>query len=140
MPRTIGAMEADELAGESPEVDSRLADLEAQHTIDQGTIAELQAVGIVDRAVIVHLEADGAIDRDKIANLDIALASCRRIGAAIGILMATEKLTEDRAFGLLRAASQSRNRKLRDVADDVLLTGTIASDDRRGQPDSPRHG
>jgi hypothetical protein len=119
-------MEADRVPAANPDVDARIAHLEAQHTVDQSIIADLEAVGIVDRAVIATLEADGVIDRGKIANLDIALASCRRIGAALGIIMATRRLTEEQAFQALRAVSQSSNRKLRCVAEDVLLTGTMS--------------
>ncbi len=118
-------MEADGIPATPPDTDSRIAHLEAQHTVDQGTIADLEAVGIVDRALIATLEADGVIDRNKIANLDLALASCRRIGAALGIVMATQKLTEEQAFEVLRAVSQSTNRKLHSVAEDVLHTGTF---------------
>jgi AmiR/NasT family two-component response regulator len=63
--------------------------------------------------------------RVTIENLHIALNSCRRIGAAVGILMATVKVTEDAAFDLLRSASQTTHRKLRDVADQVVLTGAL---------------
>lgn len=121
------------------EADSRIADLETQHTADQGTIhslevaevahqetiAGLESVGVIDREVIAQLELDGIIDQTKIANLEVALASCRRIGAAMGVVMATRKVTEEQAFTMLRQASQDTHRKLRDVADDVLLTGTI---------------
>lgn len=61
------------------------------------------------------------------ANLEHALSSNRQIGAAIGILMATHKLPSDRAFALLRQASNKSNRRLRDVADQVVLTGTLDS-------------
>ena len=54
-----------------------------------------------------------------------ALLSARRIGAAIGILMSQFKITDEQAFELLRYASQHRNRKLRDIAENVVLTGTI---------------
>ena len=39
--------------------------------------------------------------------------------------MASFKVTSDEAFELLRLASQKENRKLRLVADDVVLTGTL---------------
>jgi hypothetical protein len=68
---------------------------------------------------------------ERIAHLEVALLSARRIGAAIGILMATRKVTEDEAFELLRAASQAWPRKLRVVADDVVLTGTLEVPPRR---------
>ena len=84
-----------------------------------------EVVRIVDRAFIGQLEADRAADRKKIANLEIALISARRIGAAVGIVMAQLKVSDEQAFAMLREASQNQNRKLRDVAEDVLLTGTV---------------
>jgi hypothetical protein len=59
------------------------------------------------------------------ANLEAALATNRRIGMAIGILMATRKVAEEAAFDALRDASMQRNEKLRDVAEDVIHTGTL---------------
>ena len=59
------------------------------------------------------------------ANLKLALTSNRQIGAAIGILMAVHKLTSEGAFALLREVSNKRNRSLRDVADQVVLTGSL---------------
>lgn len=59
------------------------------------------------------------------ANLERALSSNREIGAAIGILMAQHKLTSEAAFAMLRAASNKSNRSLRDVAERVVLTGSL---------------
>ena len=59
------------------------------------------------------------------ANLERALSSNREIGAAIGILMVTHKLPSDRAFALLRETSNRTNIRLRDVADHVVLTGSL---------------
>jgi AmiR/NasT family two-component response regulator len=39
--------------------------------------------------------------------------------------MASRKVTEDQAFTILRRAGGATNRKLRVVADDVLLTGEV---------------
>ncbi|MEW1952963.1 ANTAR domain-containing protein [Terrabacter sp. NPDC080008] len=58
-------------------------------------------------------------------NLERALASNRDIGTAIGVLMAPHKLGREQAFDLLRIASQNTNRKLNEVARDVIDTGTI---------------
>jgi hypothetical protein len=44
--------------------------------------------------------------QDTATNLESALGSSRRIGAAIGVLMAHHKVTEDVAFDMLRTASQ----------------------------------
>jgi len=62
---------------------------------------------------------------DKAANLERALSSNRQIGTAMGILMARLKLTDDQAFDLLRKVSQNRHRKLRDIAEEVAMTGEI---------------
>lgn len=62
---------------------------------------------------------------DKVANLERALASNRQIGAAMGILMTRLKLTDEQAFDLLRKTSQNRHRKLRDIAEEVTMTGEL---------------
>ena len=132
--------------------DPAVAHFAAQHTLDQdviatllaggrvdrGTIVDLEAVGATDQAVIAQMELDGIIDREKIANLEIALVSARRIGAAIGIIMAIQKVAEEQAFSVLRDVSQNTNRKLRDVADDVLLVGAVRSPDGRRPNRRPR--
>lgn len=83
---------------------------------------EGQAIGAVF-AVHAVVAMQAAHDRVKAANLQAALDNSRQIGAAIGIVMARESITADAAFHRLRRASQSSNRKLRDVADDVVFTG-----------------
>jgi len=91
---------------------------------------------VVDRATaLVHRERlasilDGVTARA--LNLEIALASNREIGTAIGVLMSLRKVTRDRAFDMLRDASQRTNRKLRDIALDVIETGTVATPVRPG--------
>jgi signal transduction histidine kinase/DNA-binding response OmpR family regulator len=62
---------------------------------------------------------------ERSANLKVALATNRQIGAAIGILMVTERITSEQAFDRLRDVSQRTHRKLRDVADEVVYTGTV---------------
>jgi signal transduction histidine kinase/DNA-binding response OmpR family regulator len=62
---------------------------------------------------------------NKVSNLRTALATNRQIGAAIGVIMATEKLTNEQAFERIRSVSQRTHRKLRDVADEVLYTGRL---------------
>jgi GAF domain-containing protein len=58
-------------------------------------------------------------------NLQHALSRNRHIGMAIGILMATHKVTDQQAFDLLRIASQANHRKLYDIALDVVDTGSL---------------
>lgn len=56
-------------------------------------------------------------------HLKEALQSNRRIGMAIGILMALHRVGEQQAFDILRIASQHTHIKLRDVAEEVIHTG-----------------
>jgi ANTAR domain len=63
--------------------------------------------------------------RDKVDNLEIALQHSRDIGVAMGIVMATEKVSRDCAFDRLRMVSQHQNRKLYLVASEVIETGTL---------------
>lgn len=57
-------------------------------------------------------------------HLETALQSRAVIDQAKGILMAQERCTADRAFDILRKASQTRNVKLRDVAAAVVARVT----------------
>jgi hypothetical protein len=63
--------------------------------------------------------------QERADNLERALQSNRDIGIAIGVLMSQHKVTREQAFDLLRIASQHTNRKLRDLALDVIDTGVI---------------
>ena len=50
-----------------------------------------------------------------------ALASREIIGEAKGIIMERQSCTRDEAFDILRRASQRQNRKLRDLAEELVL-------------------
>jgi GAF domain-containing protein len=58
----------------------------------------------------------------KEANLTTAVDARKLIGQAMGILMERYNLDSDRAFEVLKRYSQSTNRKLRDVAQDLIDT------------------
>lgn len=60
-----------------------------------------------------------------VLGLTRALESNRTIGMATGILMSAHKLTADQAIKALAKLSQDFNRKLRDVAELVLLMGRL---------------
>jgi len=59
------------------------------------------------------------------ASLQRALASSRRIGMAVGILMCQRQLTDAQAVALLMTHSQHRNVKARELAETVIFTGTL---------------
>jgi AmiR/NasT family two-component response regulator len=60
-----------------------------------------------------------------IAHLQTALITNRTIAMAVGIVMARRGLTEDVAFEILRSRSQRENRKVRDLADEIVYTGDL---------------
>jgi GAF domain-containing protein len=62
-----------------------------------------------------------------------AMVSSSVIDQAIGILMGQQRCTAATAFDLLRQASQNRNRKLRDIAAEIITTVS-------GEPPQPRPG
>jgi AmiR/NasT family two-component response regulator len=51
--------------------------------------------------------------------------SNRRIGMAIGVLVTIRHLTDQQAFDELWEESMRRNVKLRDLAEQVVYTGTL---------------
>lgn len=67
-----------------------------------------------------------ALTQQRAQNLEAALRSNREIGTAIGVLMAQHKLTRDQAHELLRVASQDGNRKLAEIATEVVETGQLS--------------
>ena len=82
----------------------------------------------VDRARLLAthcaLLVSASTAQEKAANLFKVLQSNREIGVAVGVLMARHQLTRDQAFDVLRHASQNSHRPLRDVAAEVVETGT----------------
>lgn len=85
----------------------------------------------VDETVTALVATHGALaisaaeQRRRADGLAAALQSNRDIGAALGVLMARLLVTREQAFDLMRIASQRSNRKLRDIAQDVLDSGTL---------------
>lgn len=106
------------------------------HRPDTAEVALAQLA--VDRAVnAVHRERTAAalaLAETKVENLQIALATSRQIGVAIGVLMNRYLIRSDDAFALLRTASQHSHQKLRDIAAQVVETGELPplTQDRTG--------
>ena len=72
-------------------------------------------------------------EQHTVAHLQQALDSNRRIGAAIGIVMARRRYTYEQAIAALTRTSQTVNRKLVDIASGVLYTGDLPAEP------GPRH-
>jgi GAF domain-containing protein len=62
---------------------------------------------------------------NELAHLRIAMTSRAVIEQAKGILIERYKITEDRAFAVLTRASQQSNIKLREVADELVRSGSL---------------
>lgn len=91
-------------------------------TVDQG------------RSTARHLSRQA--DRGEIAQLQHALASNRTIGVAIGILVERYQLTPEAAFAFLSRHSQRTNRKVYDLAEELIATGNMPAE----KDDSDRSG
>jgi len=100
---------------------------------DESTLGALDVCSPVPEAFDETARAVGSV---LAAHAAVALAAARErdtlqealesrdvIGQAKGILMARHHINGDEAFGILRDASQVLNRKLRDVAEEVIFTG-----------------
>jgi AmiR/NasT family two-component response regulator len=74
---------------------------------------------------VAQLRHELAAAQNTIRHLEQALVGARRIGAAVGIIMARQTTTYDAAFDVLVTASKAQNRKLRVIADEVVLYGTL---------------
>ena len=83
---------------------------------DEGVAAIFAAQAAVTLAATKQREGDA----ETIENLRQALSTRDVIGQAKGILMARENCTDEMAFGMLSAASQRLNVKLREIAQLVV--------------------
>lgn len=66
----------------------------------------------------------------EVEQLKTARDTNRRIGMAMGIVMSERQVDDEQAFAELRRISQDTNRKLRDVAEDVIRNRQTQSDGR----------
>ena len=92
-------------------------------SVDAFTAEDVATLGVVAPLVGLVLQAD--LQGREVRRLELALQSSRKIGAAMGVLMTRELLTEEQAFARLVDASQRLNRKVRDIAEDVQRTGEL---------------
>ncbi len=82
-----------------------------------------------EKFILEMLERLDAADA-KVEHLQLALDHSRDIGAAVGILMARHKLQQADAFELLRRTSQDQNRKVYELALELVSTGELPQRDR----------
>lgn len=80
-------------------------------------------IGIVGVTAVHALSA--ARHQQKVADLERALRTNRHIGVALGILMATHRVTLDEAWQVFVKASQNKNIKVSELAENIISTGSM---------------
>ena len=95
------------------------------YSVEPGVFDRLDVGTASILAPFAALAVQGAVHQQDRVDFAAALQTSRRIGTAIGIIMARRLVTSDEAMALLREASQHLNRKLRDVALEVEMTGAL---------------
>lgn len=86
-------------------------------TNDEKIIAVLGSAAVTAMRAVRHQE--------KVAHMERALHTSRRIGVALGILMARQGLDLDEAWEFLSTASQRSNTKVSELADQLVRQGFL---------------
>jgi GAF domain-containing protein len=96
-----------------------------EHALEGPERAHLEAFA-GQAATALALAVRHSQQRELSAQLEQALSSRSVIDQAIGVIMAQQRCSPETAFDLLRQRSQNSNRKLRDIAAELILrfTGT----------------
>jgi cell division septum initiation protein DivIVA len=118
------------MAGLQEQIDSLAHQLEElQRRADAADLraAALEAQAEIDRDMIAELQRDGLLSKEHAEQMEDALKSSRTVGAAIGLIMGSRRISHTEAFEILKAASQNSNRKLRDLAADLVASVGVAS-------------
>lgn len=87
---------------------------------DRAQISRLLAEQVDDQSRIDQLVAEIGAEHEEIEHLRSALNSSRVIGAAVGVVMERYDVDRETAFRFLGRVSQERNRKLRDIAAEIV--------------------
>jgi GAF domain-containing protein len=98
--------------------------------------SEQAGINLLAKQVAVVLGAGLALEeaRAKEENLTSAIESRELIGIATGALMTEQHCDRDEAFDILRRASQRQNRKVREVASDLVGRVEARANERSGAP------
>jgi hypothetical protein len=89
-------------------------------------------IALFGSAAVAALSA--AQHQERADHLERALHTSRRIGVALGILMATRDVDIDQAWELLVKASQDSNTKVSELADRVVQMGSLAAPEGADTP------
>ena len=118
-------LRADDSATRADAAQGRSDEQQALSEYDRARLSAAEGRIDVHDELIAELQAEGLISTERAEHLEVALQTARMIGAATGIVMTRHGVNEARAFEVLKKASQDSNRKLRLVAEEVVLTGDV---------------
>lgn len=101
--------------------------------------AELRGCADLAACAVALFEAEGARVQAESTNhhLERALESRTLIGQAQGILMARQSIDAVQAFDVMRRASQRTNRKLHEIAAEIVRGASRREDRVLGTPEKP---
>lgn len=123
----------DTLGTRADESDIRADAAEARADAAEVRTDNIEARVRIDHDLIIDLQAEGILSREHALQLEEALKSSRVIGTAIGVIMASRDVGEDDAFTVLKVASQNSNRKLREVATDLVNSAHLPGQRQRSR-------
>jgi hypothetical protein len=114
----------DDLAGR---IAANAADIDAlEKRADESDLRqdESEAQAALDRDILTTLQIDEELTRQHVRQLEQALRTSRVIGAAIGMVMNSRRVTQDEALEVLKEASSRSNVKLRTLCAEMLRKGS----------------
>lgn len=112
--------------GDQRPVGSMLVYSHKTHAFDDEDVETARILGAHAAIAVKRLRREDAVAR--------AIDSRTLIGQATGVVMAKYGVTQDQAFAVLVRCSQAANRKLRDVAAEVVRTQTLPNFIEPNQP------
>ena len=115
-----GDIDSLERRADVAEIRADAAELRADEVSRRADALEAQVA--MDREMIAELQRDGVLSQEHAAQMEQAMRSSRTVGAAIGLLMASRQVSDTEAFDILKAVSQKSNRKLRELAADIVAS------------------
>lgn len=116
------------MAGLQEQIDALIGQIDSLHRRMDAT----EAQAMIDRDMIAELQRDGLLRQQHVAQMEEALRSSRTVGAAIGLIMGTRHVSDAEAFEILKAASQNSNRKLRDLAAELVASADAMGPSENG--------
>jgi chromosome segregation ATPase len=111
---------ADKSEARADDAQDRADKSEARADANHLRIDNIESRLDVDEEMIAELQAEGVLRREHAAQMEEALRSSRKIGSAMGVVMANRGVSEEVAFAILAKASSITNRKLRIIANEVV--------------------